>query len=206
VTCPDWISPPEVSQITWHKRNLRFFYWTISVRGKDWLFEPAAAVTVSVYCPAGVPLEVLPPPHEQIASSSNKDRPFRHREADRLDCKPGDSSHPNTTMAQSHGAWLIDRPALVRDVVVTVTASGDGDVASKVMLPGTEQMAPLGAPVQVSVAVPAKPAPPITRLYAAVAPAATVADPDPPDAIASPKLMPVPETGTACGLPEALSG
>jgi len=39
----------------------------------------------------------------------------------------------------------------------------------------------------------------------AVAPAATVADPDCPDGIASPRLMPVPETGTACGLPEALS-
>jgi hypothetical protein len=50
---------------------------------------------------------------------------------------------------------------MVRDVVVTETLNGVAVLAFMFMLDGTEQVAPVGAPVQVSEAVPLKPAPPM---------------------------------------------
>ena len=53
---------------------------------------------------------------------------------------------------------------MVRDVVVTETLNGVVELPVTFTLDGTEQLAPLGAPLQLSVALPLKPAPPISRL------------------------------------------
>ena len=65
--------------------------------------------------------------------------------------------------AQSHGAsarkeWSAE---VLRAVVVTMTANVEGEVALTFTVAGTEQLAPVGAPVQLSVAVPLNPVPPI---------------------------------------------
>jgi hypothetical protein len=52
----------------------------------------------------------------------------------------------------------------VRDVVVTLMAKTDELVALKGWFAGTMQVAPVGAPVQVTDADPPMPAPPIERL------------------------------------------
>jgi hypothetical protein len=49
----------------------------------------------------------------------------------------------------------------VRDVVVTLTVKFVDDVALNVCVAGTEHFAPVGAPVQLRVADPLNPAPPI---------------------------------------------
>jgi hypothetical protein len=54
--------------------------------------------------------------------------------------------------------------ATVRDVVVTLMAKTDELVALKGWFAGTMQVAPVGAPVQVTDADPPMPAPPIERL------------------------------------------
>jgi hypothetical protein len=50
---------------------------------------------------------------------------------------------------------------MVRDVVVTETLNGVAVLAFMFTLDGTEQVAPVGAPVQVSEAVPLNPTPPM---------------------------------------------
>jgi hypothetical protein len=90
--------------------------------------------------------------------------------------------------------------------VLTLTLKVDAVVALTETVDGTEQTAPVGAPVQVSVAVPLIPLPPMDSVYEAVAPAATVAEFEPPGATARPRLLtPVPLSGTVCGLSAALS-
>ena len=64
---------------------------------------------------------------------------------------------------------------MVREVVLAVTLKVAGLAASTFMVAGTGQEAPLGAPVQVSAAVPLIPAPPMESIYDAADPAATVA-------------------------------
>ena len=61
--------------------------------------------------------------------------------------------------------------------------------------------------MQVNVAVPLMPCPPIVSWYLAVLPAATVAELDPPVPMPKPKvgLVPVPDSATVCGLLDALS-
>jgi hypothetical protein len=79
----------------------------------------------------------------------------------------------------------------------------DGALALIVTVAGTEQVAPAGAPVQVNDAVPDMPAPPMAS--EAVAPAATVAEPELPAATLKPRLAPlspVPDNITICGLPK----
>jgi hypothetical protein len=49
-------------------------------------------------------------------------------------------------------------------VVVTLTVTVEATVALTLTLAGTEQVAPVGAPVQLSVAVPPTPCPPIVSL------------------------------------------
>ncbi len=96
----------------------------------------------------------------------------------------------------------------VRAAVGTETVKLDGALALTVTVAGTEQVAPAGAPVQVNDAVPDMPAPPMASIYEAVAPAATVAEPELPAATLKPRLAllpPVPDNITICGLPEALS-
>jgi hypothetical protein len=53
--------------------------------------------------------------------------------------------------------------AIVRDVVVTETLTVDAVVPLTVAGEGTEHVAPCGAPVQIRVALPLIPAPPIER-------------------------------------------
>ena len=106
----------------------------------------------------------LPPPHEQTAISRIKGNVLIHRDTGLFLFIAGNASNPNTASAQTHGNRVLSKPALVRGVVVTVTVKGDEDIAFRLMLAGTEQVAPSGAPVQVMVAVPLTPVPPITRL------------------------------------------
>ena len=49
-------------------------------------------------------------------------------------------------------------------MVVIFAVKADDDVAFRVTLLGTEQLAPVGAPVHVMVAAPLTPAPPMTSL------------------------------------------
>lgn len=95
--------------------------------------------------------------------------------------------------------------AVVRAAVVTVMVSGVVELALRLTLPGVEQLAPVGAPVQAMVAVALIPPPPTTKLYFAEAPADTVADGEAPEAGPSPITDAVPDEETDCGLPEALS-
>ena len=54
--------------------------------------------------------------------------------------------------------------ARVREVVVTLTVNVETVAAFTFALTGTEQVAPLGAPVQLSEAVPLNPPPPMARV------------------------------------------
>jgi hypothetical protein len=106
---------------------------------------------------------------------------------------------------QNGGASLnISGMLRVRAAVETETVKLDGALALTVTVAGTEQV----APAQVNDAVPDMPAPPMASIYEAVAPAATVAEPELPAATLKPRLAllpPVPDNITICGLPEALS-
>ena len=109
-------------------------------------------------------------------------------------------------IAQYAMARLESDSAVVEAVVVTLTLRDD-DVGLSVILLGTEQVAPAGAPEQLRGAVPPNarsPVPPITRLYVAVPPDGTVAEVEPPEAGASPSPA-TPLSDTDCGLPAALS-
>jgi hypothetical protein len=53
---------------------------------------------------------------------------------------------------------------IVRDVVLTFTLNVEAEVALILTLAGTEQVAPTGAPVQPSDAVPPTPSPPTESL------------------------------------------
>ena len=82
---------------------------------------------------------------------------------------PGRNTIPNIVIAKVHdqgrceeaGGWSA---AIVRDVVVTVTVKAVVVLALNGWLAGTVHVAPSGAPVQLSDAVPPSPAPPIERL------------------------------------------
>ena len=146
-------------------------YFTVKLSCSDWLLEPAVAVTVRLYCPAGVPFgfvwvldPVPPPPHEQKKRRANTGRALIGPETPLLLCSPWKTTNPNTKIAQKRGTRLAGEAADIRAVVVTVTVSADGELALRLMLPGTTQLAPCGAPVQLIIAVPAIPPPPITRL------------------------------------------
>ena len=97
--------------------------------------------------------------------------------------------------------------ALDPDVVVTVTLKGVVAVAVIVSVAGTVQVEPAGAPAQERETVPLIPMPPMVSAYVAVAPAATVAELEPPDAIPRPRpgAAPIPVSDTVCGLLGALS-
>ena len=94
------------------------------------------------------------------------------------------------------GAWL-----------VTLTVKAVAWVALMASVAGRLQVAPVGAPVQLSEAVPLIPAPPMESEYLAVLPAASLAELEPPGAMLNPKPLetPVPVSKTVCGLLGALS-
>ena len=129
-------------------------------------------MTVSWYVPAGVPFGFVceldelppPPPQEQTNSSNRNGRVRPARNMDRfLLAGPGKKISPKMATAQNHGeCWerLGARTAVVLDVVLTATLKVEAVVALTLTLEGTEQSAPMGAPVHVSVAVPLTPATP----------------------------------------------
>jgi hypothetical protein len=109
---------------------------------------------------------------------------------------------------QNGGTSLnISKTLRVRAVVGTEAVKLDGAPALTVTVAGTEQVAPAGAPVQANDAVPDMPAAPMASIYEAVAPAATVVEPELPAATLKPRLPlpPVPDNITIGELPEALS-
>jgi hypothetical protein len=78
----------------------------------------------------------------------------------------GRTANPIKATAHNHGdGFMLLRmraAAMVREVVVTATVNGEALVALTFTLAGeTEHIAPLGAPVHVSVAEPLHPPPPI---------------------------------------------
>jgi hypothetical protein len=83
--------------------------------------------------------------------------------------------------------------------VATITVNVLAVVGLSVTVAGTEQFAPVGAPLQLNVAVPLIPAPPIAKVYLAVCPAVTVADEEPPAGRPKPIVaaVPVPVSATA---------
>ena len=112
------------------------------------------------------------------------------------------NKQPNTATTQSHQPGLSSKNhPCDRAAVVTVTVKVDTVVAFSCTAAGTEQETPVGAPVQDSDALPVEPCPPIAREYIAPAPAATVAEADPPGAKTRPsEAAPVPASATVCGL------
>ena len=122
--------------------------------------------------PAGVPLGLvvlvgLLPPQEHTHKSKANGRQRRKRA---LICRPFGliciiAKH-NTEVTQDHlkGQDEGVRAARVRDVVLTLIVKVNAVVALTVSLDGTEQVAPVGAPEQVNVAVPLTPSPPIASL------------------------------------------
>jgi hypothetical protein len=124
-----------------------------------------------------------------------------------VDEDQGSTTKPRIAIAKSHPDRPVPRDAVVRDVVLTETLKVAGAVPLTFAVLGSIQEAPLGAPVQVSVAVPLIPAPPIDSVYIAEFPAVKVAVLELPDG--TPRLRfgtaPSPVNSTVCGEPGALS-
>ena len=103
---------------------------------------------------------------------------------------------------------MIGRKAAIAPAVdITFTVKSPDCVALTASVAGTLQVNPLGAPVQLSEAVPLTPAPPIESKYLDDVPAVIVVELKPPVAILRPKPWetPVPVKETICGLLGALS-
>ena len=130
------------------------------------------AVTVRVYVPAAVltepdPPPPPPPPHDTInviSSKGNIAHTFRPTRCDGP--TTGSNTMPIRAIAQvqTNEELFSCRAALVGAVVVTVALNVAAVVALTVSLLGTEQLAAVGAPVQVSVAIPLTPWPPIDNV------------------------------------------
>jgi hypothetical protein len=76
----------------------------------------------------------------------------------------GKKTNPKIVKANNHFAepkWLGERLAVVREVVDTVALNAVAAVALRVSVAGTEQVAPMGAPVHVRVVAPLTPLPPM---------------------------------------------
>ena len=130
--------------------------------------EFAVAVTVRVYVPAGVPPEPDDPddplPHERSSAnpaivpiSRSKNR-FGRRDI-------GNTNIPMPRIADAHSQREDDlgksTPDMFGAVVVTITERVDALVALTVTVPGTEQAAFAGAPVQLRDALALIPSPPM---------------------------------------------
>jgi hypothetical protein len=117
--------------------------------------------------------------------------------------RPPTGSHtiPISAVAQNHAKdeLLRSKATLLDAVVETVTGNVDAVVALTLTLVGTEQVAAAGAPVQVSVAVPVTPDPPMESVYMAATPAVTVAESEDPEGMPRPRFgepEPVPVRAT----------
>ena len=117
--------------------------------------------------PVGPPPTVPPPPHEARNNVRVRGASQRYRRSDRLEAPiPGTNTIPNIVMANVQDQGIVDdaggrSSAIVRDVVLTLTVKVVADVALNVWVAGTEHFVPVGAPVQLRVADPLNPAPPI---------------------------------------------
>jgi hypothetical protein len=122
--------------------------------------------------PAGVPLGLVgplddepPPPHAQSPTKGKRHaHPIRTL---RLFAKAMPAAIIPSASGALKGArsrWREEGPEMVRAVVVTETVTVDALFAVKVTVAGAEQVAPDGAPVQLSDAVPEIPAPPIVSV------------------------------------------
>ena len=115
-------------------------------------------------------------------------------------------------VASTQGHGLVAIPgektdACVGAVVATLTLKFEAVLALTDSVAGTEQVAFVGAPEQLSEAVPSIPPPPIESVYVALEPGVTFAELELPEATlsASVGLVPVPVSVTVCGLSGALS-
>ena len=141
------------------------------------------------------------PPHEAKLKSrpmimTDNTRPVSvQRRAD-----AGKNSSPTSPTAQIEPSAERSVPRLdaMRPVVVTVTLNAVVELVLRVMLSGGVQVAAVGAPVQVNVAVPLKPSPPIDKLYVAVAPALIVCVDELPDGTVRPREA-------SCAVPDKLT-
>src|SRR5580692_5670805 len=160
-----------------------------------WFADPPVATTERLYVPAGVPfrLMLLPPP--PLPPQEHMAIPVKTAHMSNNDVGPnllsvrvnGKTSSPKKSTAHNHGVHcsLGVIVAEVRLVVVTLTFNVAAEVALTKRLAGViEQLAPIGAPLQVKVVWPLNPAPPMVKTYAAGFPAGTVTELEPPDATA----------------------
>jgi hypothetical protein len=108
-------------------------------------------------------LPELLPLHEHMKSNSSGSKRNPRR---RFRAFLGRNTKANIAIAQNPGGIRAPERAAasVRDVVVTVTLNVEAEVAVTFTVGGGEQIAPLGAPVQLSETIPAKPPPPIARV------------------------------------------
>lgn len=160
-------------------------YFTTRVSGIVDVAVPEVAVTVKVYVPAGVPFGlgcdppvlpppmVPPPPQEMVNSNRANGVSFNQRRPSRLDrLLRGQSTRPSAAtdqfaIDQAQGVGLDPggrTSEMVRDVVLIVRSKSVATVALTATVAGSLQVAPRGAPVQLSVAVPLIPSPPMARL------------------------------------------
>jgi hypothetical protein len=142
--------------------------------------------------------------------SSNNGSHHRRHSADRLvRAFPGSITHPITADAHTQGNWRKSRgrsAPVVLAVVVTLTLESVAVVALTASVAGTTQVAPVGAPVQLSEAIPLIPAPPMESEYVAVAPPQPSPNWNRPGAIPrANELAPVPVSEIVCGLLGTLS-
>jgi hypothetical protein len=191
----------------------------VSVRVCVCVVVPNVAFTVSVYFPACVPVgfgfvvevvEPPPPPHAHITITTNGAQRKRGRAECFAAANWNRTRHPRMASAHIQGA----RPKGLNHpwefaVVVTLTLKEDAEAPLTETVEGTEQVAPVGEPLQVKEAVPLRPPPPMESEYVAVLPALTVVELEAPEATPRPRLgfvpVPVPESATVCGLFGALS-
>jgi hypothetical protein len=122
-----------------------------------------------VYAPAEVPLlgggaVELPPPQAQSATASTGAKRQRHLGKCVADAVLIRTKHPRTASAQSQGVGPPGKNhTRERAVVVTVALKVEAVDALIRTVAGTEHIAPVGVPVQVSDAVPLIPEPPMVR-------------------------------------------
>ena len=153
-----------------------------------------------------------PPPHEQsrIAKRGAAHSSRKTSRCDEAFVRKTTPTIPKTANAQGHGLVAIPgekTDACVGAAVVTLTLKFDAALALTDSVAGTEQVAFMGVPVQLSEVVPPIPPPPIESVYVALEPAVTFAELELPEATlsASVGFPPVPVSVTLCGLSGALS-
>ena len=144
--------------------------FTFRLRLAAWVSLPEAALTVSVYTPAGVPDEArgtfpLPPQEDQnatesraTASPSEARRRARAATLATIEKSSSQNNHEPGTGPFAAGGAGIDGGNIDLAVVVTDTVTLTGVVPLAVTEPGvTVHVAACGAPSQASFTVPVKP-------------------------------------------------